>query len=33
MTDASVRYFSYSIDINALAALATMAGGEIVPSF
>ena len=28
--DGSVRYFTYGIDINLLAAYATMAGGEVV---
>ncbi len=30
MGDGSVRFISYSIDINKLAAFATMAGGEVV---
>ena len=32
MGDASVRFISYSIDINKLAAMATMAGGEVADS-
>ena len=30
LADGSVRFFTYSIDINVLAALATMAGGEVI---
>jgi prepilin-type N-terminal cleavage/methylation domain-containing protein/prepilin-type processing-associated H-X9-DG protein len=29
MADGSVRFISYSVDINRLAAMATMAGGEV----
>ena len=30
MCDGSVRFFRYSIDINTLAAMATIAGGEVI---
>jgi hypothetical protein len=29
MCDGSVRFVRYSVDINTLAAMATIAGGEI----
>ena len=29
MADGSVRFISYNIDINALAAMATIAGNEL----
>jgi prepilin-type N-terminal cleavage/methylation domain-containing protein/prepilin-type processing-associated H-X9-DG protein len=32
LADGSVRFVSYSVDINKLAALATMAGGEVADS-
>jgi len=30
MCDGSVRFIRYTIDINALAAMATIAGGEVI---
>ncbi|MCI0642186.1 MAG: DUF1559 domain-containing protein [Gemmataceae bacterium] len=29
MCDGSVRFISYSVDINRLAAMATISGGEV----